>query len=173
MLTIHSINYTEIYADGLRLALGMNFLWSHTFYDYIYRMIYYAPGGKFSSMDAMIQQYLSTVRPKFGLRPLTIQPAWLYTIPSPNNSPAQVVAPVMIRMTGRRDDDELQANNELFRRYGMFPPAGYTWHHVEKMWYRDRQFYCYMCLVKTSEHSTRRHYGAVNEYKWIYAVGYR
>ena len=172
MLTIHNTTYAGINDPNLRRALGIHVNWIGTFFNYVHNMIYSAQGFRFPSMNAMIQNYLNVVTPNFGLFPLNINPAWMCYI-QPLNHPMPQAVQVVIRMTGSRNGDEFRANNELFRRYGTLPPAGYTWHHVEGMWYRSGHFYCNMCLVDSTQHNTRRHYGAVNEYKWIYAVGYR
>ena len=170
MLTVHNTTYAGINDPNLRRALGIHVNWTGTFFNYVYNRIYSTQRLGFPSMNAMIQDYLNIVTPNFGLFPLNIQPAWMFHIQFPNQPRA---VQVVIRMTGSRDNDELRANNELFRQYGIFPPVGYTWHHVEGMWYQSGHFYCNMCLVDSEQHNRHRHYGAVNEYKWIYAVGYR
>lgn len=179
MLTIHGRTYTQLNDSNLALKLGAHYRWTTTFHNYIHNLIYNRninPPPDFPCMDDMIQDYLALVSPNFALQPLFVQPGWLYYPPG-QNLIRPMPAVIEIRMTGSRDRDENIANSKLRRTFQLplsmtLPPPNYTWHHAEGIYYHDRNFFCKMCLVDTAQHRAR-HCGGVNEYKWIYATGYR
>lgn len=70
---------------------------------------------------------------------------------------------IIIRMTGSRHEDEIQANAAIGLRT---TPDGYTWHHAENIEWRENRLYCRMYLVETNYHR-HRHVGGVNEYNAI------
>lgn len=71
---------------------------------------------------------------------------------------------IVIRMTGRRHDDEAEANAAMRLRA---TPYGYTWHHAENIEWREDGLYCHMYLVNTNYHRSHPHAGGVNEYNAI------
>lgn len=157
MLTIHGNQINGIHDDRLSDALGPSYTWTTTFFNYIHGMI---NGGnnRFASMNSMIQSYLNTVRGNFIYGTLNLAPANLYN---------RRMTAYPIRMTGDRDSDVRLAVSTYH-----LSPANYTWHHAENIWYSSKSMYCNMYLVDSNYHKAH-HCGGVNEYKWIYEVGYR
>lgn len=78
--------------------------------------------------------------------------------------------PYLIRMQGRRRDDEVLAN----RAAGLdWTPDNYTWHHAENIFYfRQGIYWCNMYLIESNYHNTTPHTGGVNEYEFFTGIKY-
>lgn len=172
MLRICGNTCANINDRHLDEAFGANYLWTERFFSYVHSMVYSANLWSFRSRNDLLQAYLASVRPLFGLRRLPVLRRSVYSPPRQN-----IRASVTIIMSGNRTIDEARANTAYAARlppnvHYVGTPANYTWHHVEGIRYVGRRLCCHMLLVASQDHRTR-HYGAVCEYKWVLATGYR
>ncbi len=154
MITIKGRQYRGINNQRLENWFGPHYIWTETFYNYIRERVEDDNPFNFNSVNNIVLSYLDSVRNRFQYPPLTNISAHLY-----GGSTRHRIA-----MTGSGNQDIANLMRE---------PDGYTWHHAENIFYENSRLYCYMYLVESEYHSKNRHCGGVNEYKWIYIVGYR
>ena len=154
MIIIRGVQYQGIHNQSLADWFGLSYNWTEGFYSYIHTRVKDANQFRFNSVNDIVSSYLNSVRGRFNLPPLTLAAANLF----PPGTPFPIT------MTGDRNQD-----------IAGLPaaPANYTWHHAENIWYANRHLHCNMYLVASAYHSANHHCGGVNEYKWIYAIGYR
>lgn len=79
-------------------------------------------------------------------------------------------ATVTIEYTGRRSADFRAANIE-----GKFAkkPKGYTWHHTERVFFRNGKWYGEMQLVLSEAHALFPHTGGISVFKAATGEGYK
>lgn len=154
MIDIRGQLYNDIHDDRLRKAFDYSYTWTETFFNYLHSRIYTNTVFRYSSKKDIIDKYLLSASARFSIGPLRLYHQRL--------CPGHLRAYPII-MTGDRSRDLI----------GLPPaPPNYTWHHAENIWYYKGHLCCNMFLVDSYYH-VHPHCGGVNEYKWIYAIGYR